>query len=77
MLVLHEAHTEYLFAQRGVSSVVRRCVNKHTGQEFAVKIIEITAEKMTVQQLEEVKSSTLKEIHVLNVLKGHPSISEF
>ncbi|KAM9462630.1 phosphorylase b kinase gamma catalytic chain, liver/testis isoform 1-T2 [Clarias gariepinus] len=59
---------------RGVSSVVRRCVNKHTGQEFAVKIIEITAEKMTPQQLEEVKSSTLKEIHVLNVLKGHPSI---
>ncbi|XP_066519515.1 phosphorylase b kinase gamma catalytic chain, liver/testis isoform [Hoplias malabaricus] len=59
---------------RGVSSVVRRCVHKHTGQELAVKIIEITAEKMTVQQLEEVKSSTLKEIHILNVVKGHPSI---
>ncbi|XP_056325791.1 phosphorylase b kinase gamma catalytic chain, liver/testis isoform [Danio aesculapii] len=59
---------------RGVSSVVRRCVHKHTGQEFAVKIIEITAEKMTEQQLEEVKSSTLKEIHVLNLVKGHPSI---
>lgn len=59
---------------RGVSSVVRRCVHKHTGQEFAVKIIEITAEKMTQQQLEEVKSSTLKEIHVLNLVKGHPSI---
>ncbi len=56
--------------------MVRRCVHKHTGQEFAVKIIEITAEKMTEQQLEEVKSSTLKEIHVLNVVKGHPSISE-
>ncbi|XP_062859825.1 phosphorylase b kinase gamma catalytic chain, liver/testis isoform [Trichomycterus rosablanca] len=59
---------------RGVSSVVRRCVNKHTGQELAVKIIEITAEKMTPQQLEEVKSSTIKEIHVLSVVKGHPSI---
>ncbi|XP_028845013.1 phosphorylase b kinase gamma catalytic chain, liver/testis isoform isoform X1 [Denticeps clupeoides] len=59
---------------RGVSSVVRRCVHKHTGQELAVKIIEITAEKMTVQQLEEVKNSTMKEIHVLNVVKGHPSI---
>ncbi|KAL1264499.1 hypothetical protein QQF64_004854 [Cirrhinus molitorella] len=59
---------------RGVSSVVRRCVHKHTGQEFAVKIIEITAEKLTEQQLEEVKSSTLKEIHVLTVVKGHPSI---
>ncbi|XP_030630205.1 phosphorylase b kinase gamma catalytic chain, liver/testis isoform [Chanos chanos] len=59
---------------RGVSSVVRRCVHKQTGQELAVKIIEITAEKMTEQQLEEVKSSTLKEIQVLNMVKGHPSI---
>lgn len=61
---------------RGVSSVVRRCVHRHTGQELAVKIIEITAEKMTVLQLEEVKTSTLKEIHVLNMVKGHSSISK-
>lgn len=60
---------------RGVSSVVRRCVHRHTGQELAVKIIEITAEKMTVLQLEEVKTSTLKEIQVLNMVKGHSSIS--
>ncbi|XP_041937906.1 phosphorylase b kinase gamma catalytic chain, liver/testis isoform [Alosa sapidissima] len=59
---------------RGVSSVVRRCIRKQTGQELAVKIIEITAEKMTEQQLDEVKNSTLKEIHVLNLIKGHPSI---
>lgn len=60
---------------RGVSSVVRRCVHRHTGQELAVKIIEITAEKMTIQQLEEVRTSTLKEIQVLNMVKGHSSIS--
>ncbi|XP_070846706.1 phosphorylase b kinase gamma catalytic chain, liver/testis isoform [Chaetodon trifascialis] len=59
---------------RGVSSVVRRCVHRHTAQELAVKIIEITAEKMTAQQLEEVKTSTLKEIQVLNMVKGHSSI---
>ncbi|XP_056432383.1 phosphorylase b kinase gamma catalytic chain, liver/testis isoform isoform X2 [Gadus chalcogrammus] len=59
---------------RGVSSVVRRCVHRHTGQELAVKIIEITAEKMTAEQLEEVKSATLKEIQVLNMVKGHSSI---
>lgn len=40
-----------------------------------MKIIEITAEKMTAQQLEEVKTSTLKEIQVLNMVKGHASIS--
>lgn len=55
--------------------MVRRCVHRHTGQELAVKIIEITAEKMTAQQLEEVKTSTLKEIQVLNMVKGHASIS--
>ena len=59
-----------------MSSVVRRCVHRHTGQELAVKIIEITAEKMTAEQLEEVKSSTLKEIQVLNMVKGHSSISK-
>lgn len=42
-----------------------------------MKIIEITAEKMTEQQLEEVKNSTLKEIHVLNIIKGHSSISKW
>lgn len=42
-----------------------------------MKIIEITAEKMTAQQLEEVKTSTLKEIQVLNMVKGHSSISTF
>lgn len=57
--------------------MVRRCVHRHTGQELAVKIIEITAEKMTAQQLEEVKTSTLKEIQVLNMVKGHASISMF
>lgn len=65
----------FLWCLRGVSSVVRRCVHRHTGQELAVKIIEITAEKMTAQQLEEVKTSTLKEIQVLNMVKGHSSIS--
>ncbi|XP_069044202.1 phosphorylase b kinase gamma catalytic chain, liver/testis isoform [Lepisosteus oculatus] len=59
---------------RGVSSVVRRCVHRQSGQEFAVKIIEITAERMTEQQLQEVKSSTLKEIQILKTVSGHPSI---
>ncbi|KAF7647158.1 hypothetical protein LDENG_00176560 [Lucifuga dentata] len=59
---------------RGVSSVVRRCVHRHRGQELAVKIIEITSEKMTAKQVEEVKTSTLKEIQVLNMVKGHSSI---
>ncbi|XP_020864267.1 phosphorylase b kinase gamma catalytic chain, liver/testis isoform isoform X3 [Phascolarctos cinereus] len=42
---------------RGISSVVRRCVHRATGQEFAVKIMEVTAERLSPQQLEESPSS--------------------
>ncbi|ETE66459.1 Phosphorylase b kinase gamma catalytic chain, testis/liver isoform, partial [Ophiophagus hannah] len=59
---------------RGVSSVVRRCIHKQTGQEFAVKIIEVTPERMTPQQLEEVRLSTSKEIAILHQVSGHPYI---
>ncbi|XP_009248931.1 phosphorylase b kinase gamma catalytic chain, liver/testis isoform isoform X3 [Pongo pygmaeus] len=38
---------------RGVSSVVRRCVHRATGHEFAVKIMEVTAERLSPEQLEE------------------------
>ncbi|XP_072340245.1 phosphorylase b kinase gamma catalytic chain, skeletal muscle/heart isoform-like isoform X2 [Scyliorhinus torazame] len=59
---------------RGVSSVVQRCVHKVTGMEYAVKIIEVTAEGMSPDQLDEVRRSTQKEIEILKVVSGHPSI---
>lgn len=56
--------------------MVRRCIHKQTGQEYAVKIIEVTPERMTPQQLEEVRASTGKEIAILRQVSGHPYISE-
>lgn len=50
---------------RGVSSVVRRCVHRATGDEFAVKIMEVSAERLSVEQLEEVRDATRREMHIL------------
>ncbi|KAK2097890.1 Phosphorylase b kinase gamma catalytic chain, liver/testis isoform [Saguinus oedipus] len=61
---------------RGVSSVVRRCVHRATGHEFAVKIMEVTAERLSPEQLEEVREATRRETHILRQVAGHPHISE-
>jgi len=56
--------------------VVRRCVEKETGKEFAVKIIDISGEKQEMYQSEQTKQDTIREINILNLCAGHRHISE-
>lgn len=51
---------------KGISSVVRRCIEKSTGKEYAAKIVEYNKP--------EEKDQTLKEIEIMKLIGHHPNI---
>lgn len=59
---------------RGVSSTVRRCVEKETGKEYAAKIIDISSDDETSSVC--TKEATLREIQILKIVAGHSYIIE-
>ena len=61
---------------RGISSVVRKCTEKRTGKEYAVKIIDISGEKSDDYLAEQTKKDTVREINILRLCTGHPHISK-
>jgi len=61
---------------KGVSSTVRRCVEKATGKDFAVKIIDLTGEKDNEYQMDEIRQQTRKEMNILRMCAEHPHIIE-
>ncbi|KAI6215213.1 Phosphorylase kinase [Aphelenchoides besseyi] len=59
---------------RGIASTVRRCVEKNTGQMFAVKIVDISTERQNEHEAKRLADETLSEVSLLRLLSGHPSI---
>lgn len=65
----------FIFFIRGISSTVRRCIEKETGREFAAKIIDLGAESGDVSSAQMLEA-TRQEIAILRQVMGHPYISE-
>lgn len=60
---------------RGLASTVRRCIEKGSGQHFAVKIVDISTEKQSENEAKRLLEETISEVEILRQLSGHPSIS--
>lgn len=58
----------------GISSVVRRCIDKETGKEYAAKIIDLGASDSSDSN--QMLDSTRQEISILRQVMGHPYISK-
>ncbi|KAL4711776.1 hypothetical protein ACJJTC_005945 [Scirpophaga incertulas] len=61
---------------RGISSTVRRCVEKETGREYAAKIIDLSQESQDGVDTHTMRDATRQEIQILRMVAGHPYIIE-
>ncbi|XP_044763036.1 phosphorylase b kinase gamma catalytic chain, skeletal muscle/heart isoform isoform X2 [Coccinella septempunctata] len=57
---------------RGISSTVRRCIDKETGKEYAAKIIDLSTDNSDGMSLD----ATRQEIAILRLVAGHSYIIE-
>ncbi|GLH09887.1 Putative glycogen synthase kinase-3 homolog [Gryllus bimaculatus] len=62
---------------RGISSTVRRCIEKETGLEFAAKIIDLSNDSHEVADGKTMLEATLGEVNILRMVAGHPYIKLF
>lgn len=60
---------------RGISSTVRRCIDKETGKEFAAKIIDLGADGTGDVSCHQMLEATRQEIQILRQVMGHIYIS--
>ncbi|XP_071448536.1 phosphorylase b kinase gamma catalytic chain, skeletal muscle/heart isoform isoform X1 [Hetaerina americana] len=60
---------------RGISSTVRRCIEKETGNAYAAKIIDLSNDPNDAEG-KSMLAATLEEIKILRMVAGHPYIIE-
>lgn len=58
----------------GISSVVRRCLNKETGEEFAVKIIDKLSDQGQNVKGIDIITQVRTEVSALSIMRDHPNI---
>ncbi|MCP9259646.1 Phosphorylase b kinase gamma catalytic chain, liver/testis isoform [Dirofilaria immitis] len=58
----------------GLASTVRLCIEKGTGLEFAVKIVDISTERQSEVEARRLYNETISEVNLLRQLSEHPSI---
>ena len=74
--LLHNYKT-IIYFYRGISSTVRRCIEKETGVEYAAKIIDLSNDSHDGGgDGKTMLESTLEEIKILRMVAGHPYISK-
>ncbi|XP_067015331.2 phosphorylase b kinase gamma catalytic chain, skeletal muscle/heart isoform isoform X2 [Anabrus simplex] len=61
---------------RGISSTVRRCIEKETGIEYAAKIIDLSSDTDAVGEGKTMLEATMSEVSILRIVAGHPYIIE-
>lgn len=60
---------------RGISSTVRRCIEKETGNAFAAKIIDLSNDANDAEG-KSMLDATIQEVNILRMVAGHPYIIE-
>lgn len=63
---------------RGISSTVRRCIEKETGREYAAKIIDLSNDVSNNNiETPSMLEATRQEVQILRHVAGHPFISKY
>lgn len=72
----HEKNPIICLLYRGVSSIVRRCIEKETGHEYAAKIIDVSSDPDDSQGFTLLQASH-REVAILHLAAGHRYISMY